>query len=183
MLRVVRSTDEAPSRREKRVLMLDQGYVPHRVVSWQRAVCLLYSGAAEVIETYDDVIRSPSVSMHLPCVIRLVKRARTKKQSIKFSRKNVLTRDGYTCQYCCKEFSPNELNYDHVLPRSRGGKTTWENVVASCYPCNAKKGNRTLDEAGMALRKAPRKPAWLPISNRVDTHVMPEQWRPYLAAA
>lgn len=169
---------------EKRVLVLDSFYRPIGVRSWQRAVCMLYTGAAEMVEEYDDVLRSPSLTMKMPCVVRVLRKTKSKKQSIKFSRQNVLCRDGSQCQYCGGTFEAEDLNYDHVLPRSRGGKTNWENVVTSCYPCNGKKGNRTPEEAGMALLRLPRKPTWLPITpKRYNVVAMPEQWRPYLAAA
>lgn len=169
---------------EKRVLVLDSFYRPIGVRSWQRAVCMLYTGAAEAIEAYDDVLRSPSMTMRMPCVIRVLRKTKTRKQSIKFSRQNVICRDGSTCQYCRKELPAEDLNYDHVWPRSRGGKTNWENVVTSCYPCNSKKGNRTPEEAGMTLLRTPRKPVWLPITaKRYNVYSMPEQWKPYLAAA
>lgn len=169
---------------ENRVLVLDMFYRPERIVGWERAVCMLYDGKAEAVESLPEVLRSPSVSMQMPSVIRKLRKGRTRKVSIKFSRQNVLLRDGNSCQYCLAPFEPPRLNYDHVLPRSRGGKTEWENIVMACYVCNAKKANRTPAEAGMALRRAPRKPDWLPIvSKRFDLNTVPETWRPYLAAA
>jgi len=169
---------------ETRVLVLDMFYRPERIVDWQRAVCLIYDNKVEVIEEFDEVLRSPSVSMKMPSVIRKVKKSRTRKVSIKFSRQNVLLRDGNECGYCHHVFEPRALNYDHVLPRSRGGRTEWDNIVMACYVCNAKKGDRTPAEAKMPLRRAPRKPEWLPIvSKRFDMSTVPETWRPYLVAA
>jgi len=168
----------------RRVLVLDQSYQPHRIVSWQRAICMLVAGTVESVEDYDEEIRSPSITMMMPSVVRMLKKTRTKKASIKFSRENVRTRDGFQCQYCAGHFDAHELNYDHVLPRSRGGKTTWENVVSACYDCNAKKADRTPDEAGMKLLRTPRKPVWLPVTTkRFNVVAMPEQWRPYMQAA
>jgi len=167
-----------------RVLVLDLFFQPHRIVSWERAVCLLFDGKAEVVEEYDETIRSPSVTMQVPAVIRMKKKSRTRKQSIKFSRENVLTRDGFQCQYCSRMCESHELTYDHVLPRSRGGQTNWENIVAACYACNAKKADRTPTEAGMALLRAPRKPTWLPVTTkRFNVRSMPDVWRPYMAQA
>lgn len=165
-----------------RVLVLDQSYQPHRIVSWQRAVCLMYDEKAELVERVEgETLKSPSMEMDMPSVIRLLTRPRTKKQSIKFSRVNVMTRDGYRCQYCAARKPMHKLNYDHVLPRSRGGRTSWENVVTACYPCNAKKGDRTPVEAGMVLMKTPTKPAWLPVTSaRFDMSRVPAAWYPYL---
>jgi 5-methylcytosine-specific restriction endonuclease McrA len=170
---------------ERKVLVLNMYYQPERIVDWQRAVCLIYDGKADLIERYEgELLRSPSMSMEFPSVIRKTKKSRMRKVSIKFSRQNVLLRDGNTCQYCQVPFEPRELNYDHVLPRSRKGKTEWDNIVMSCYPCNEKKGDRTPAEAKMQLKRAPRKPDWLPIvSKRFDLGAVPETWRPYLVAA
>lgn len=168
----------------QRVLVLDAFYQPYRVVSWETAVCRLYSGRAEVIESTDEVLRSPSMSMQMPSIIRMLKKPRTRKVSIKFSRANVLLRDGHTCMYCGQEREPHELNYDHVVPRSRGGRTEWDNIVAACYPCNAKKGDRTPEEAKMPLRRHPRKPVWLPVvPKKFDLRTVPESWRVYFRQA
>ena len=168
-----------------RVLVLDANYTPVRIVSWERAVCLLYDNKCEVVEEFDEVLRSPSMSMRMPSIIRMRKVARNRKLSIKFSRNNMMLRDGGACAYCGDDtLAPHELNYDHVLPRSRGGKTNWENCVMSCYPCNARKADRTPAEAGMPLRKVPQKPRWLPVVHKkFDLKTVPESWRPWLAAA
>lgn len=165
-----------------RVLVLDQSYLPHRIVSWQRAVCLLFDGKAEIVEEGTGTLRSPSMEMAMPSVVRLVGRARgARRVTLRFSRVNVMTRDGFRCQYCAIRLPMRQLNYDHVLPRSRGGKTTWENVVTACYPCNSKKGDRTPAEAGMTLLKTPVKPAWLPVtSHRWVPERIPRKWYPYL---
>ena len=165
-----------------RVLVLDQSYLPHRIVSWQRAVCLLFDGKAEVVEEGIGTIRSPSIEIAMPSVVRLLVRPRsTRRPSIRFSRINVMTRDGFRCQYCGTRRAMRELNYDHVLPRSRGGRTTWENVVTACYPCNTRKGDRTPAESGMLLQRTPVKPAWLPItSHRIVLQRIPREWYPYL---
>lgn len=168
----------------QRVLVLDSLYQPSRIVSWERAICMLYDERAEIVEATDEVIRSPSVAMHMPSIIRMVRKARGKKVSIKFSRANVLLRDGHQCQYCGGDFEPHELNYDHVIPRSRGGRTEWDNIVAACYPCNSKKGNRTPDEAKMKLLRQPKKPVWLPVvPKKFDLRSVPEAWRPYFGKA
>ena len=156
-----------------RTLVLDQGFQPHRIVDWQRAVALLFQSKAELLETYDEPLATPeqairaeeegwTFALKVPAVIRLLNRVRRKK-AVRFSRMNVLTRDKWCCQYCGQKFATRKLNYDHVVPRSRGGKTVWENIVSCCYPCNAKKDNRTPSEARMQLLKKPVKPRSLPI--------------------
>ena len=145
-----------------RTLVLDLGYQPHRIVSWQRAVTMLFQGKVEVVEEYDEVIYSRTFIIRMPAVIRLLSKVRRKK-AVRFSRMNVLTRDNWTCQYCGKKLPTGRLNYDHVIPRSQGGKTVWENIVTSCYPCNDRKRDRRPGQAGMRLLRHPIKPRSLPI--------------------
>jgi 5-methylcytosine-specific restriction endonuclease McrA len=163
-----------------RCLVLDMGFQPHRIVSWQRAVTMLFREVAEVVEEYDEEIRSVTFSMKLPAVIRLLRKV-GRKRAVKFSRINVLTRDNFTCQYCGQRKSVRKLNYDHVMPRCRGGKTTWENIVTSCIPCNDKKRDRTPEQARMRLLKQPVKPKSLPIvAIHLDLTDIPSAWASYL---
>jgi 5-methylcytosine-specific restriction endonuclease McrA len=161
-----------------RTLVLDQGYQPHRIVSWQRAVMMLFAGKVEVVEEYDEDIRSVSITIKMPAVVRLLRAVGRQKPAIKFSRMNVATRDEFCCQYCGRKLPLGKLTYDHVVPRSQGGRTTWENIVMACYGCNERKGDRTPQKAGMQLRKQPVKPSWLPvIAFRVDPACsIPEAW-------
>lgn len=161
-----------------RTLVLDQGYQPHRIVSWQRAVTLLFDGKVEVVEEYDEEIRSVTVTIKMPAVVRLLRAIRGKKRAVKFSRINVATRDKFRCQYCGRRKILRKLTYDHVVPRSQGGRTTWENIVMACYDCNAKKGDRTPKQADMKLRKEPVKPKSLPVvAFRIDPSLsLPDQW-------
>lgn len=160
-------------------LVLDMGYMPHRIVSWQRAICMILQDKAEVVEEYDEEIyRGSTMTLKMPAVVRLLQMVKRKKH-VRFSRMNVLTRDNWTCQYCGRKRSTKDLNYDHVVPRSQGGTTVWENIVTSCYPCNDKKKNRTPEQAGMKLRKQPVKPSSLPV---VAFHLeasdsFPDAWR------
>ena len=160
-----------------RVLVLDQGYQPHRVVSWQRAVTMLFRGVVEVIEEYDEDLRSVTFVMKMPAVVRLLRKV-GRKRAVKFSRMNVLLRDNWTCQYCGQRLPTRKLNYDHVVPRKLGGKTVWENIVTSCIPCNDKKGGRTPEQARMQLLKRPVKPRSLPVvAFHIDTsESLPDQW-------
>lgn len=162
-------------------LMLTPWMTPHRIIGWQRAVVLAYLGKVEVLDTYAHVLAGPSVEMKAPSVVRLTKGSVSTKRSIRFSRINVFTRDKFRCQYCGAQKVPRDLNYDHVVPRKRGGRTEWENIVTSCYPCNERKGSRTPDEAGMSLLRKPFKPTSLPVVPhlRADAESLPEPWQPY----
>lgn len=173
-------------------LVLDQGFQPHRIVSWQRAVSLLFQQKVEVVEEYDEPLMTPSqadkaashgwtVVLKVPAVVRLL-RAVSRKKAVKFSRMNVLTRDQWTCQYCGRKLPTRRLNYDHVVPRSQGGKTCWENIVASCIECNDRKRNRTPEQAGMRLRRPPYRPKSLPVvAFHIDaSDTIPDAWRSYV---
>ncbi len=164
----------------KRTLLLTPWMAPHRVVSWERAVVLVVLGKVDVLEEYDEEIRAPSRSLRTPAVARL-KKGHPRKQAVRFSRVNVYTRDGFRCQYCGEKKRMDELNYDHVVPRVRGGKTVWENIVTSCYACNDRKGSRTPEEAGLTLLRKPFKPSSLPVSPdlRLIRSEMPDAWLPY----
>lgn len=163
------------------VLVLDQGYQPHRIVSWQRAVTMLFQQKVEVVETYDEDIKGVTITIKMPAVVRLLRKIRGKR-SIKFSRINVAMRDDFSCQYCGEKKPLRRLTYDHVHPRSRGGKTRWQNIVMACYPCNERKADRTPAEAGMKLRKTPVKPNWLPVIGfRIESSMsIPDQWANWL---
>jgi 5-methylcytosine-specific restriction endonuclease McrA len=164
-----------------RTLLLSRGYEPIKVISWQRAITLLTLGKVEVVEEYDTDIRAVSLIIKIPAVVRLLRGFRRHAKPVKFSRVNIYARDGYKCQYCGARCSVSELTYDHVVPRARGGKTTWENIVTCCYPCNGSKGNRTPLEAGLRLRMVPVRPTWVPaVTIRVSTRSVPDAWRDYM---
>lgn len=164
-----------------RVLVLTPAYVPHKVVAWERAILMYFSKKVEIIDSYDEELRSPSLTMKMPSVVRLVRSPAGIKRSVKFSRVNVFTRDGFRCQYCGSPKRMNELNYDHVIPRHRGGRTIWENIVAACYPCNSRKANRTPEQAGMKLLKKPYTPKTLPMMPpRFDPREIPASWADYV---
>lgn len=158
---------------------------PHAVASWQQAICLLVTDKADALESYEMTCSSPSVTLQMPAVLRLRKEVSPHKKGVKFSRINVLTRDRFTCCYCGQKKTPRELNYDHVVPRERGGKTDWLNIVSACYSCNSRKRNRTPKEAGMTMHFQPHRPRILPMTQPImyATTAIPEQWKPYLEAA
>lgn len=166
-----------------RVLVLTQSYVPHKVVSWERAVTMFFSNKVDIVESYDEELRSPSLTMQMPAVVRLRRAVSGMKRSVKFSRVNVFTRDGFRCQYCGTPQRMSGLNYDHVVPRHHGGKTTWDNVVSSCYPCNSRKANRTPEQASMKLLRRPYRPATLPVMGlRFDPRDIPAPWAEWCRA-
>lgn len=164
-----------------RTLVLDQGWQPHRVVSWQRAVGMLFGGKVEVVEEYAEEIRSVSITIRMPAVVRLLRTVRRRTTTPRLTRAHVLARDGFCCQYCGRRMTVSQSTFDHVLPRSRGGTTSWENIVAACRGCNGRKGGRTPEEAGMRLRVAPRHPDWLPgVTIAMTVSKVPDAWRTWL---
>ena len=166
---------------QHRTLLLTPWYLPHKILRWQDAITMVFLGKAEVVTEYDQIVRSPSVSMRVPAVIRVKKPLRSMKRAVKFSRINVYTRDKFTCQYCGETLRPRLLSYDHVTPRSAGGRTEWDNIVTACKPCNGRKGSRTCDDSGMWPRREPKRPHSLPLTGPlVEAETAPEQWLPFL---
>ncbi len=164
------------------VLLLNASYEPLRVINWKRALCLLFAGKVEVLEEYGREIRSISLTIRLPSVVRLLTLIRVKARGVKFSRQHIYARDQYECQYCGRRLPPGELTYDHVVPRSRGGETDWDNIVTCCIPCNRRKGGKPLEQSGLRLLRPPKKPAWSPyVSLTLGLHDPPDSWRHYLA--
>jgi 5-methylcytosine-specific restriction endonuclease McrA len=160
-------------------LVLSQSYEPVKIVSWQRAITLLSMGKVEVVDSYDEEVRSPSFVIKIPSIVRLLRAFRRVKKAVKFSRINIYGRDKYRCQYCSKKVSLSEGTYDHVIPRAQGGKTEWTNIVTACEPCNATKANRTPEQAGMKLLTKPIRPEWVPIMTIKLNKSAPEAWRDY----
>ncbi|MBW1999249.1 MAG: HNH endonuclease [Deltaproteobacteria bacterium] len=163
------------------VLLLNITYEPLRTIDWKKAVTMLCLGKVEVIEEYNREIHSVSFTIKLPAVVRLLRMVKRPKGTVKFSRQNIYARDRYQCQYCGARKPAEELTYDHVLPKARGGKTAWENIVTCCVECNRKKGGRTPAEARMKLIRKPKRPTWLPaIRITIGFKEIPESWRDYL---
>lgn len=191
------------------VLALNRNFLAVQVISARRAFCLLYKELAEVIHveggaycSYDfdswrelselkatlgeiseqeDWIRAVNFDIQVPRVIRLLSYERLPKNTVKFNRRNVFLRDGHRCQYCGKRYSSPRLSLDHVLPKSRGGGETWENIVCACLKCNVDKGGRTPAEAGMKLLQKPVKPKRSPLLSRQMSLTKYECWRNFLA--
>lgn len=168
----------------RKTLLLTPWFFPSKILHWEDAVKMIYEGVVEVVAEYDDVIRSPSVTWQMPAVIRLKKLDRRRvKNGIKFSRQNVYARDGYCCQYCGERFKEDDLSYDHVVPKSAGGRRSWTNIVTACKPCNLRKANRSCDQAGMWPRREPVQPTSLPLLGpRIDPATAPDEWQEYLGA-
>ena len=161
-------------------LLLNATFEPMKVISWQRAVTLVFLGKVDVVEAYDDAITSVSASVPMPSVVRLRRYARQERR-VKFSRTNVYRRDGFACQYCGTQPGVAALTLDHVLPRARGGRTEWNNIVTCCATCNSRKADRTPEQAGMTLYKSPARPGFMPAV--APQEAMHPSWTGYLTAA
>ncbi len=170
---------------QSRVLVLNQTYEPINVCNARRAIRMMLTGKADTVEIDGLMVRSEKVEFRLPAVIRLRNYVYVPRRSqIPFSKKNVMRRDENTCQYC--GVKGGYLTVDHVQPRSRGGRSVWENVVCCCRRCNAKKGDRTPEEAGLRLRTQPRKPQWFmahPLGGHRAPRTIEQSWGKYLASA
>jgi len=162
------------------VLVLNASYEPLNVCTVRRAHVLVFKGKAEVVEELGKPLRSAAESFVWPHVIRLLSYVRVPKSvQRKISRRALFARDGWRCQYCGTD--SGKLTLDHVVPRSRGGESSWENVVTSCAPCNLRKGNRMLEEVGMRLHAPPRAPAPALFVTLAAPRI-PDRWHPYLTA-
>jgi 5-methylcytosine-specific restriction endonuclease McrA len=157
-----------------RVLLLDQTLFPVKVITWQRAMSYWLSEKAEVLEYYETIsIRSVNQSWPLPMVIKLNARFRAHKK-VPLTRQNIFTRDHFSCQYCTER---RGLTLDHVIPRSRGGPTSWTNLVTCCLKCNHQKGHRDPHEVGLILQAHPIEPRWSPKYALRMKKDDPEGWR------
>ncbi len=167
----------------EQTLVLNASYEPLRIVSWQKAVTLLFQGKVEVIAVYEREIRGVTVRLKLPSVLRLLRHVRMKRPfaEVPFSRTNVYARDDHRCQYCGGSFPPGQLTFDHVIPVARGGRKAWDNIVTCCIPCNRRKGDHLPEEIGFSPVRRPRRPDTLPwLSLSLGLHRAPESWRDFL---
>ena len=195
---------------EASVLVLNKLYMAVHIISVKRAFCLLCKDLAEVINVeegqfnsydfaswqevsefrskffrkeHDDWIRTSTSEIQVPRVIRLLGYDKMPKHTVKFNRRNIFARDNNQCQYCGKKFPTSELSLDHILPRSQGGQSSWENIVCACVSCNVRKGGRTPKQAHMGLIRKPEKPKRSPLLNLKLTHKKYESWKSFLENA
>jgi len=182
------------------VLVLNNLFQAVQITGAPRAFRLFYAGRARALgpdfRAYDfdnwcdlpvgiddPVIRTPSRQIRIPRVIQLVHYDRVPHREVRFTRRNIFYRDKSHCQYCGKVFAQRDLNLDHVVPLSRGGRSEWTNVVTACVPCNSRKGNRLPDEAGMRLVRQPRRPAGQPLLRASWIGSLHEEWKTFLDEA
>ena len=192
------------------VLVLNKLFMAIHIISVRRAFCLLCKDLAEVVSledgqyaTYDfntwrevseyrarhfrqeddDWLRTVNSEIQVPRVIRLVGYDKLPKQTVIFNRRNIFARDNNQCQYCGRKYATSELSLDHVIPRSQGGQSTWDNIVCACVNCNVRKGGRTPKEAHMSLIRKPEKPKRSPMLNLKLTHRKYQSWRTFLENA
>jgi 5-methylcytosine-specific restriction endonuclease McrA len=190
---------------DSQVLVLNRLWQAVNTCSVRRAFTLLYQGHAQVVnhdgdnnffthdfaswrdlsqrEPEEDMLPTISFKIRIPRVIVLLLFDRLPKKEVKFTRHNIFERDKNFCQYCGKVFERKDLNLDHVLPRDRGGETSWENVVCSCIPCNTRKGNKLPHEAGMHLIQKPKRPKWRPFVTVTLNGSHHESWRRFVDLA
>ncbi len=157
-------------------------YFPLSLWAWQDAIKAVVLDRVNVISEYEATVHSPSMAMRLPSVISLKEYVQPTTRPA-FTRFNVFLRDRFSCVYCATAFPAQDLTFDHVIPRSRGGHTTWENVVSACAPCNLKKGGRTPQEAHMAPRRRPAQPTTWELQENgraFPPNFLHESWRDYL---
>ena len=194
---------EALKALDRTVLVLNRRWDPIQTTSVKDAIGLVAKGSAFVIDpaTFDrhdliswgevskamkvvgdGLIRSQHLAIVPPEVVVLTEYEGRGERSVVFSRKNIFKRDRYTCQYCGKQPGPEELTIDHVIPRSRGGTSTWENCLLACVECNKRKADKTLEQAGMAPRKTPKKPSWKTLA-QVHPKARRESWEQFLGRA
>jgi len=158
-------------------------YYPLSLLGWQESVRLVYQDKVSVLAEYDEVVRSPSREMRLPSVVAVRDYIDQNKIKVAFSRFNVFLRDIFTCQYCGEPTPSDELTFDHVIPKSKGGGTSWENIVAACVDCNTKKRNYMPDEIGMKPIVEPVKPTQWDLKRagiKFPPKYLHESWLDYL---
>jgi 5-methylcytosine-specific restriction endonuclease McrA len=192
------------------VLVLNKLFMAVHVISVRRAFCLLCKDLAEVVsledgqfasydfttwrelsayraknfrQEDDDWVRTATDEIQVPRVIRLLAYEKLPKQTVKFNRRNIFARDNNQCQYCGRKFVTSELSLDHVIPRSQGGQTTWENIVCACVACNVRKGGRTPKQAHLSLIRKPEKPRRSPVLNLKLTQRKYQSWQSFIDSA
>ena len=161
----------------KKVLLLNQSYQPLMTLGAKRAIVLSFTEKVEVLERYTDKVRSINLSIFMPSVIRLKDYVSFNNKKIPLNRKNILKRDNNICQYC--DSKTTFMTIDHIIPKDKGGRDLWENLVTACVPCNTKKGNKLLKDTNMKLKKTPKSPSFL-FNIQKDLSNSQDSWKPYL---
>ncbi|MEE2658079.1 MAG: HNH endonuclease [Candidatus Latescibacterota bacterium] len=159
------------------VLVLNQNYEPLNVCTVRRALALVFRGRASSVEDQDGVVRSVSQAFPVPSVVRLERYAKAPRRRVVLSKRNILKRDSYQCQYC--GLVDRKMTVDHVIPRRDKGPESWENLVTACTACNARKGDRRPDQAGLKLIRRPKRPNNVTFM-RNYVGVADHRWKPYL---
>ncbi len=160
------------------VLVLNFTYEALNVTSFQRAVKLIFSGKAELVHGRERVISSPTLEMRMPSIIRMLYYIRRPIQRVALTKKNILIRDDHTCQYCGLH-GDKLMTVDHIVPKSKGGPSTWENLVCACMRCNNRKNNRAPGDANMVLVRKPRQPKYIPWI-QIKRNTLPGEWCKFL---
>lgn len=180
-------------------LVLNKSWLPISILRVKDSFCKVFGGMAKFIDDdfaqysweewinsdknqqgkESEFVHTPKYKVKAPKLIRLLYYNRMPKTDVKLTRRNILIRDGFLCQYCNKKLNMKNATMDHVIPRSKGGQTSWQNIVACCSSCNVKKGHKTLEEAKIKLFKKPRKPEWSPIYSKFVNDV-PELWTKFV---
>ena len=161
-----------------RTLVINKSWMAVGNVCWKDAFRLLCAERAEVLRYYETTVKTPSKNLFIPAVIRLLNFDKLPRCKITYSRRTILERDNYKCQYCSQKLTIKTATLDHVTPRAKGGRTTFENTVASCMPCNNKKGDRLLRNCPFKLNRRPCKPE--KIFFRLRLNRLEEEWEDYL---
>ena len=162
------------------VLVLNNDYEPLNVCNLKRAIVMVYLGKAEILHSHEQNFASLSGMVDSPSVVKLRHHVKRPLPELKLSRRSIFARDHYMCQYC--GYKSKELTLDHVIPKHKGGKSTWENLVCCCRKCNSKKGDKLPDQVNMLLTKEPRRPRYIPFISMAKyiEGARDENWRDYL---
>ncbi len=172
-----RILEKGSSMQNVKVLLLNQNYEPVTVVSAQKAIILTFLEKVEIVERHDRWVHSQHTALPLPSIVRLLRYIRIPNQHVELSRRNILKRDNFRCQYCGTTKGP--FTVDHIIPKVKGGGESWENLVCACVRCNNRKGDRTPEQANLKLVKSPRRPSHLFF---IQHHmgVSDDCWKPYI---
>ena len=162
----------------RKVLVLNQSYEPLMIIGAKRAIVSILSDKTECVANYSDVVRSQSIRMSLPSIVRVKQYVRFFRNDVVLNRANILKRDDFTCQYCSKK--SNSMTIDHIVPKNKEGEDTWTNLVTACSRCNTKKGDSLLEKIDMKLLKKPKKPNYLFYFKQYINKDVQDSWKEYL---